>query len=235
MDSLPLKFIQAPSDFPDIHSALQEPDGLLAFSDCLTTELVLAAYNRGIFPWFSADQPILWWSPSTRAILIPDEIRIRKSLRQSIRQKGYSVTINTAFVEVIKSCANITRKDQQDTWITEEMIAVYSELHKQGKAHSIEAWHQGKLVGGLYGIYANGMFCGESMFSVKTDASKICLVALSQHAHALAISIIDCQIMNPHLLSLGATEITRKQFTHLFKKNCTELSKLDSDNLEILL
>lgn len=235
MNSLSLTYINKSCDFPSPDTALLDPDGLLGFGDDLNTELVLSAYSRGIFPWYSDEQPILWWSPSKRAVLTPANICIKKSLKQSIRKRNYCITINTNFNEVIQNCAQISRKGQQDTWITDEMLSVYSELHLLEKAHSIEAWYENELIGGLYGIYSNGIFCGESMFSLKTDASKMCLVALCQNAESLGIALIDCQIINPHLKSLGATEITRDQFLKQFNSDSKELIQPKLSILEIKL
>ncbi|MFK5951186.1 MAG: leucyl/phenylalanyl-tRNA--protein transferase [Methylococcales bacterium] len=211
-----LKFVEKTQDFPDISQALIEPDGLLAYSHSLSSKLLVYAYSQGIFPWYDKTQPILWWSPSTRAILMPDEIKFRKSLKQSIRKNNYTVTINKDFNSVIEKCASVKRAKQSDTWITQEMILHYQHLHQMGIAHSIECWQHQQLVGGLYGIYSQGLFCGESMFSEKTDASKSCLIALAQNAKSLGIKVIDCQIQNSFLQSMGVKEISRDDFLSYF-------------------
>ncbi len=233
MESKDLKFVEKPQDFPKVSDALIEPDGLLAFSNELSSNLLISAYQNGIFPWFTQQQPVLWWSPSVRAILVPAEIKLRKSLRQSIRKNKYTLSINRDFNRVIKNCATIKRPDQDDTWINQQMIEAYTELHTMGHAHSIECWKDEVLVGGLYGIFSQGIFCGESMFSKSTDASKVCLLGLAQNAEELGIHIIDCQMMNPYLESMGAKELSRKQFLNLLKQKFFKLSQPQKDVLSI--
>ncbi len=217
MDPPLLPLVEHPTDFPDVRDALVEPDGLLAVSRFLTHDLVFSAYERGIFPWFSEGEPVLWWAPSKRAILSTKEIKIRRSLKKRIRQSQFKVSINKAFEKVISLCSQVPRKEQQGTWITSDMIQTYTTLFNLKKAHSIEVWQNEKLVGGLYGIKLNGLFCGESMFSLVPDASKVCLVALCQHLNQLSYPFIDCQLMTPHLEFMGAVEITRDDFQELLK------------------
>jgi leucyl/phenylalanyl-tRNA--protein transferase len=230
-----LKFVEQVADFPEISHALLEPDGLLAYSFELSSELLIYAYSHAIFPWYDDSQPILWWSPSTRAILLPEEIKLRKSLKQSIRKHQFNVTINKDFNAVIEKCATVKRAKQSDTWITKEMISQYQQLHQAGFAHSIECWQNDKLVGGLYGVYSQGVFCGESMFSEKNDASKCCLLALAQNSKDLGVDIIDCQIQNPFLESMGVIEIPRSKFINFFSTSKERINLNNSTTLNIIL
>ncbi|MCZ4245908.1 leucyl/phenylalanyl-tRNA--protein transferase [Pedobacter punctiformis] len=192
--------------FPD--PALAEEDGLLAVGGDLSLERLLIAYSHGIFPWFSEGEPILWYSPHERCVIYPGKIKISKSMTKILNNEQFKVTVNTAFEEVIKNCANTVRKDQDGTWITDDMQKAYINLHKNGYAHSVEVWEKEKLVGGLYGIKVNRVFCGESMFSLVSNASKTALIYLSK----LNIDLIDCQLPNDHLMSMGAEMIDRKQY-----------------------
>ncbi|WP_100657075.1 leucyl/phenylalanyl-tRNA--protein transferase [Alteromonas flava] len=210
--------------FPPTELALQEPSGLLAFGGDLSVERLVQAYRKGIFPWFNIGEPILWWSPDPRAILSCDDFHCSKSLRKLIRQQRYQVTINKAFGEVIQHCASVPRMHSLDTaelsnhtWITQDMQAAYRRLHQNGYAHSVEVWDAGKLVGGLYGVGIGASFAGESMFHLAPNTSKLALAALVSHLKAHGISFIDCQIENPHLLSLGAESIPREQFLAMLK------------------
>ncbi|SEK92862.1 leucyl/phenylalanyl-tRNA--protein transferase [Halomonas daqiaonensis] len=198
-------------DFPPVASALCDPDGLLAVGGALTPEWLLAAYRRGIFPWFSDDQPILWWSPDPRMVLFPDEIRVRRSLAKRLRNAGFRVTANTAFERVMAECA-APRDGEPGTWITEEMREAYGRLHRLGAAHSVEVWRAGELVGGLYGLAMGPVFFGESMFSRQADASKVALVQLARAMAAGGGRLIDCQMHTEHLASLGARDIARTEF-----------------------
>lgn len=199
--------------FPDIDSALSEPDGLLAYGGDLSNERLLSAYSKGIFPWYSDDSPILWWSPSERGILKLTDFKCSKSLAKKIRQQRYTVTLNHAFEGVINACANVPRNDaMHGTWITDEMIDAYINLHQQGHAHSIEVWHQQQLVGGLYGVGLNNVFCGESMFHIETDCSKIATYYLVQWLKQHDFAFIDCQLVNPHLSTLGVKGVARDYF-----------------------
>lgn len=189
-------------------------DGLLAIGGDLSMERLLLAYNSGIFPWFEDDQPILWWSPNPRMVLFPEKFKVSKSLRKSLKSKKFKITFNQNFADVIKYCANATRKGQTGTWITKEMQKAYIALHKAGHAVSIEVWENDKLVGGLYGIDLprKKVFCGESMFSLVNDASKVAFYHLSEYLKTKDYKFIDCQIYNEHLESLGAEEIDRSIF-----------------------
>ncbi|MEC9483840.1 MAG: leucyl/phenylalanyl-tRNA--protein transferase [Halomonas sp.] len=200
-----------PIAFPPVESALDEPDGLLAAGGALTPDWLLAAYRRGIFPWFSEGQPILWWSPDPRLVLFPREIRIRCSLAKRLRNAGFEVTFDRDFRAVIQACATL-RADAEGTWITAPMQAAYVRLHELGHAHSVEVWRGDALVGGLYGVSLGRMFFGESMFSRENDASKVALVHLAEHLDAAGGGLIDCQMHTPHLVSLGARDIARTEF-----------------------
>lgn len=189
-------------------------DGLLAIGGNLSVERLLLAYNSGIFPWFEDDQPILWWSPDPRMVLFPDKFKVSKSLRQILQSGRFKITFNQNFAQVISNCANVLRKGQNGTWITQEMQEAYLLLHKSGHAISIEVWKNDELIGGLYGVDLpnKGIFCGESMFSLVSDASKVAFYHLSVYVKLRDYKLIDCQIYNPHLESLGAYEIPRKDF-----------------------
>ena len=198
--------------FPDVSEAGQ--DGLLAVGGDLSTERLLLAYRSGIFPWFNDGDPILWWSPQQRMVLFPDKLKVSKSLCRLINQQRFNVTENEAFSEVIQNCALMKRDGQAGTWITDEMLVAYQNLNKLGHAHSIEVWEHEKLVGGLYGIDLpeQKVFCGESMYSKVSNASKVALYYLTENLKSKGYLMIDCQVYNPHLESLGAEEISRKQF-----------------------
>ena len=197
--------------FPDVSTSLTEPDGLLIASELITAELVITAYTKGIFPWYSDDQPVLWWSPNPRCVLYPDKFHLSRSLRRTLNNNPFEIKTNTAFKEVMQACAK-PRADGEGTWITEKMLSVYCELHDRGFAHSIECWQQDILVGGIYGLVLGDIFFGESMFSRKKDASKVAM-------HYLCTSIkpflVDAQVYSEHLESLGAEEIKRSDFTDI--------------------
>ncbi|WP_332672518.1 leucyl/phenylalanyl-tRNA--protein transferase [Aromatoleum sp.] len=197
--------------FPPVESALSEPNGLLAVGGNLSPDWLLAAYRRGIFPWYSADQPILWWSPDPRLVLCPPKMRISRSLRRTLRQGRFEVRFDTAFRAVVASCA-APRGTDPGTWITAEMQEAYQRLHELGYAHSVESWAGDELVGGLYGIALGRAFFGESMFSRRPDASKVALAHLANHLKQQDFAVIDCQMTTPHLLSLGAEEMSRREF-----------------------
>ena len=188
---------------------LAEPDGLLAVGGDLSTPRLLLAYQNGIFPWYSDDTPILWYSPHERFVLYPQELKISKSMRQVLRSGKFKVTTNTCFAEVIKACSVVPREDQDGTWITDDMQAAYIKLHQDGYAHSVEVWEQNELVGGLYGIWVGEVFCGESMFSRVSNASKTALIYLCQTNR---FKLIDCQVHTSHLESMGARMISREQY-----------------------
>jgi leucyl/phenylalanyl-tRNA--protein transferase len=197
--------------FPDTHLAETEPNGLLAVGGDLSQERVLHAYRRGIFPWYSPGQPILWWSPAPRMVLYPDEFHVSRSLRKTLRRTPLRISVNQAFAEVIKACA-APRDFNGGGWLLPEMIASYMRLHQAGYAHSVEVWENHRLVGGLYGVAIGRIFFGESMFSRRPDASKVALAQLTELALAQPYDLIDCQIYTKHLASLGAREIPRDDF-----------------------
>ncbi|CAK8711545.1 Leucyl/phenylalanyl-tRNA--protein transferase [Candidatus Electronema halotolerans] len=195
---------------------LAEPDGLLAVGGDLSPARLLAAYQQGIFPWYSGKEPILWWSPAPRLVLRPEEFHLPKRLARTIRQQVFQVCADTAFAEVITACAVV--RAETGTWITQEMEQAYIRLHELGFAHSIECRFEGQLVGGLYGLCLDKMFFGESMFSRKTDASKVALAALVSHARQIGIQAIDCQMTTAHLLRFGSRELNRQDFSELLDR-----------------
>lgn len=209
----PLTLLQPedpPEDFPDPGQALTSPNGLLALGGDLSPRRLLAAYRRGIFPWYEDGQPIMWWSPDPRAILLPDELHVSRSLRRTLRSGPYTVSADHDFSGVITACAET--RALQGTWITAEMRAAYLQLHELGHAHSIETWLGDRLVGGIYGIAIGRVFFGESMFSTRSDASKVALVALMRQLTARGFGLLDCQIETGHLNSLGSRLIERREF-----------------------
>ncbi len=207
-----------PQAFPSVDTALDEPAGLLAAGGDLRPQRLLAAYRRGIFPWYSPGQPILWWCPDPREVLLPAEFRRTRSLVKRERNAGFEVRENTAFEAVIDACAALREIDGGGTWITVEMRDAYLELHRLGFAHSIETWHHDELVGGLYGIKLGGVFFGESMFSRESDASKVALSGLIRRAAAHGIELIDCQMPTRHLGSLGSRPMPRSEFLALLER-----------------
>tara|TARA_B100000686_G_scaffold334765_1_gene402464 strand:+ start:352 stop:1050 length:699 start_codon:yes stop_codon:yes gene_type:complete len=204
--------------FPPLEDALVEPNGLLAAGGDLSPERMIMAYRCGIFPWFNENDPILWWSPDPRMVLFPNEFKISRSLSKTLRKKNYEIKVDSAFKDVIRSCA-APRKKQSGTWIHSDMIKAYITLHKMGLAHSVETWIDGKLVGGLYGISHGKIFFGESMFSQIDNASKIAFSYLVKQLEHWGYFIIDCQIKTPHLASFGAREIPRKEFSRILEKS----------------
>ena len=201
--------------FPDVEKA--DDDGLLAVGGDLSPERLLLAYKNGIFPWFNEDSMILWWSPDPRMVLFPSKIKISKSMAQVIKSNKFRITWNTQFEEVVNACSAIKRKGQAGTWITPEMKSAYLKLHQMGIAKSIEVWENDNLVGGLYGIDLGNVFCGESMFSRKSNASKFAFISLAKELKQKEYKLIDCQVYTAHLESLGAEEIPRKQFIKILK------------------
>tara|TARA_R110001592_G_scaffold15337_5_gene67054 strand:+ start:2875 stop:3504 length:630 start_codon:yes stop_codon:yes gene_type:complete len=199
--------------FPDYKYATKE--GIIALGGDLSWERLLYAYKNGIFPWFSEDDPIVWYCPSKRMVLFPDELKVSKSMRKIINKNEFIITENKVFEEVIYNCKNIDRNDGLGTWITDDMQQAYINLHNKGIAKSIEVWFDDKLVGGLYGLEINGIFCGESMFSHMSNASKIAFIYLAKSTH---YKLIDCQVYNNHLASLGAREIERDLFLEILKE-----------------
>jgi leucyl/phenylalanyl-tRNA--protein transferase len=220
-----------PDRFPPVTQALLEPDGLLCAGGDLRPARLLAAYRRGIFPWFAPGQPILWWSPDPRMVLFPHELKVARSLRKTLRQQRFRVTRDTCFDTVMAQCGASGTRAADGTWISPEMVTAYGELHRQGHAHSVEVWldderdtptnsdhgtasppHTGQLVGGLYGLLLGRIFFGESMFSTTTDASKVALHTLVQWLLQRNVELIDCQVASDHLFSLGARLIPRAEF-----------------------
>ncbi len=207
---------------PDVSHALTEPDGLLAIGGVLNPDLLLDVYRKGIFPWYGEGQPVMWWSPDPRCVLFPDDFRISRSLKKSLRKADYNVTFDQAFSDVVRSCAE-PRPASPETWITQSIIKNYQLLHESGHAHSVECWHGETLVGGLYGIAIGKIFFGESMFSHTADASKICLAHLVHLVKRLEYVLIDCQVTSEHLKSLGAKLIPRKDFSDILTLSCGEI------------
>lgn len=198
-------------DFPSVENALEDPNGLLAVGGDLSKERILAAYRRGIFPWYEESQPILWWSPQPRTILYPEQIYVNRSLRKALRRGDYSVSFDMAFNAVLDGCAALSPK-RPGTWITDDMRAAYLSLHNDGWAHSVEVWRDDILIGGLYGMGIGKLFFGESMFSREANASKIALVHLCGQLQEWGYPLIDCQVGNDYLDSMGAQEINRDKF-----------------------
>ncbi len=206
-------------NFPPVELACREPNGLLAIGGDLSVTRLRAAYQQGIFPWFNEDQPILWWSPDPRAVLFPGHIKISKSFRKFLNKQEYTVTFDTCFRRIIAACAE-PRAKQAGTWILPELIDAYEQLHQQGYAHSVECWCEAELVGGLYGVAVGQIFCGESMFCRRSNASKVALLALSDELIRRGFVLIDCQQDSEHLRSLGSELIPRHNFTELLKQYC---------------
>lgn len=196
--------------FPPVHLANEY--GMLAVGGDLSEERLLLAYQSGIFPWFSEGEPIIWYSPNPRMILFPKKIKISKSMRQLLKKEKFKVTFNQNFKQVIANCKTVKRKEQEGTWITNEMEKAYINLHQKGIAKSVEVWQESKLVGGLYGVDLKTVFCGESMFSKVSNASKIAFIYLAKKLEKEKYQLIDCQVYNSHLKSLGAEEISRQKF-----------------------
>jgi len=197
---------------------LAEPDGLLAIGGDLSPARLLTAYRQGIFPWYSVGEPILWWSPSPRLVLFPEQFHLPRRLGRTIRKQVFQVTGDTAFADVIASCASLRKESGEGTWITEEMKNAYIHLHDLGFAHSVECWFKGELAGGLYGVCLDRVFFGESMFSRKTDASKVALATLVNHAEDIGIRAIDCQMTTAHLLRFGARELEGGDFQEMLEQ-----------------
>jgi leucyl/phenylalanyl-tRNA--protein transferase len=207
-----------PADrFPPLEQALADPDGLLAAGGTLDAERLIDAYRQGIFPWSSEGQPLLWWSPDPRMVLFADEFRVSRSLRKRIREGLFEIRVDTAFDDVMAACAE-PREGQAGTWITEAMRRAYGDLHRRGYAHSVEAWRDGHLAGGLYGVALGRVFFGESMFARETDASKVALAHLVAVLRERGVPIIDCQQQTSHLASLGARPIPRAEFAAILRE-----------------
>jgi leucyl/phenylalanyl-tRNA---protein transferase len=202
-----LTWLEAGDGFPPVEAALKEPNGLLAAGGDLSPPRLLEAYRRGIFPWFSGDEPLLWWAPDPRMVLYCDELKVSRSLDKNLRNKGYETRVDTAFKQVLEGCSS-----RRQTWLGPQMREAYLGLHRAGHAHSFETWLEGDLVGGLYGVAIGRMFYGESMFARATDASKVALVRLVGLLKEKGFPLIDCQVHTPLLASLGAREIPRRSF-----------------------
>jgi leucyl/phenylalanyl-tRNA---protein transferase len=209
---LPIFALDRSVNFPPVH--LSEPDGLLAIGGDLSKERLLAAYRMGIFPWYEGPE-ILWWCPDPRFVVFPAELKVSKSMKALIKKGSFAFTVNTAFGEVITNCRGVSRRGQDGTWISEDVLKAYARLHVDGYAHSAETWLDGKLVGGLYGIRLGNVFFGESMFSLVSNASKFAFISYVEHLQAQGVAIIDCQVYTEHLESLGARMIPRADFVQL--------------------
>ena len=207
-----IPWLESVDAFPPLEQALIEPNGLLCAGGDLSAQRLLLAYRQGIFPWYSVGEPILWWSPDPRMVLVPSEFKISRSLQRTLRAGTYQIQLDSNFPAVMRFCAQTPRNGQVGTWITAEIQEAYGKLHKLGFAHSVETWMNGKLVGGLYGLAIGKMFYGESMFSHATDASKLALAHLTRFLTEQGFGLIDCQMNTPHLASLGAREIPRSEF-----------------------
>ena len=213
-----IPWLEPGDPFPPVDTALRDPDGLLAAGLELTPQRILDAYRQGIFPWFSEGQPVLWWSPDPRMVLVPSEIRVTPSMRKVLRNRPYEVRCDTAFEAVMRACAE-PREGQAGTWISDHMIAAYGARHMQGWAHSVETWVDGELAGGLYGLALGKMFYGESMFSRARDTSKIALVHLARYLESQGYALIDCQMNTAHLASMGGREIARSEFCRVLSQS----------------
>lgn len=220
-----LPWLDESPHFPHPSTALEEPDGLLAAGGDLSPQRLISAYSQGIFPWYSAGEPIMWWSPNPRTVIFPDHIHISRSLKKHIKRQDFSLSFDHAFTQVIQACSE-PRMNQPDTWITGEMKAAYIHLHDLGYAHSIEYWGKNTkepnsplLLGGLYGIAIGSCFFGESMFSRVSNASKVVITALAATLHQWGFQILDCQVSSEHLYTLGAEDINRDTFLQLLKDN----------------
>jgi len=220
---MPVFLLTDKIEFPPPHLASKE--GLLAIGGDLSRERLLLAYRMGIFPWFSDDEPILWWSPDPRLVLYPNEIKISKTLKKIMKKGLFKVTMDSAFVQVINQCAQIRIQNNQGTWILEDMIDAYCKLHESGFAHSVEAWYQGELAGGLYGVSLGNCFFGESMFTRISNASNVALVTLVEYLNTLSFDIIDCQLTTEHLLRFGAKEIPRAAFLNQLEESLKASTK----------
>lgn len=214
--------------FPNVENA--DKEGLLAIGGNLSPERLILAYRNGIFPWFNEKSPILWWSPDPRMVLFPEEVRISKSMRQLIKKGTFRISWNTRFKEVLEACSTIARKDQEGTWITPEMKKAYMRLHQIGMAKSLEVWENNILVGGLYGVDLGDVFCGESMFSNTSNASKYAFIHLAHELGKKGYRVIDCQVYNSHLANLGAREIPRKEFIGILKGDNKKINKEHDQN-----
>ena len=212
-----IPWLSPDSRLPQIEQATTHPNGLLAAGGDLSVARLLEAYRQGIFPWFNAGQPILWWSPDPRMVLFPAELKVSRSLAKTLRKSRFEVRADTVFRDVIQNCG-MPRRDQDGTWITAPMVEAYCELHRAGVAHSVETWLDGELVGGLYGVALGRAFFGESMFTCAADASKVALVTLVRQLERWGFGMVDCQMNTSHLASFGAREIPRADFTRRLRE-----------------
>jgi leucyl/phenylalanyl-tRNA--protein transferase len=209
----------SPDAFPPVDQAFTEPDGLLAAGGDLSADRLLYAYRHGIFPWYDDGQPILWWSPDPRCVLIPQEFHLARRLRRALRSSGFEVSFNSAFDEVIEACSE-HREGQSGTWITAGMKKAFKAMHRDGFAHSVDVWRGGVLIGGLYGLSIGRVFFGESMFSRESNASKAAMLALCGELAERQFELLDCQVDSPHLSSLGAKLIPRPEFARILGNAC---------------
>jgi len=209
--------------FPDVELANEDPNGLLAIGGDLEINRLIFAYQNGIFPWYSSGEPILWWSPNPRSILLPRNLKISRSLRKTIRNGGFSITFDRCFTQIMQACA-APRDGDPRTWINTDMLTAYTALHHNGYAHSVECWQNNKLVGGLYGVAIDRVFFGESMFTRVSNASKVAFVFLVKQLEKWGFALIDCQMQTAHLDSLGAINILRTEFIALLKTNCCDIT-----------
>jgi leucyl/phenylalanyl-tRNA--protein transferase len=224
---LPVLLDEIEPQFPSTQLALEDPNGLLAVGGNLSEATLLDAYSKGIFPWFTENDPLLWWSPSPRMALRPADAHFGRSLIKLAKKRPFTVTVNRAFSQVIQACAQIPREGQDGTWITTDMIAAYQHLHRRGYAHSIECWHDRQLVGGLYGIAIGRVFFGESMFSRMSGASKIAFASLCVQLNKWGFELIDCQVYTEHLASFGAEELERDEFERRIASAVSRSEKFD--------
>lgn len=226
----------SPTDpFPPTAQALDDPNGLLAAGADLSPARLLDAYTRGIFPWYSEGEPILWWSPTPRCVFLPHQFHASRSLQKRWRSQQYRITLNHAFTEVMYACATVGERARQGTWISPDMQAAYTAMHQLGWAHSLEVWRDETLIGGLYGLAIGRAFFGESMFSYQSDGSKLSLWKLQQSLDALGFLLIDCQVENPHLLSLGAQCLPREAFNTLLSRAILAPTPVDQSEWAFVL
>jgi len=209
-----LPYLSENCPFPEVGVALSEPNGLLAAGGDLSSERLIQAYSHGIFPWYSPGEPILWWSPDPRTVFFIEQFKVHKSVPKTLRNQSLRISLNESFEKVLTECAR-PRGKENGTWITQEMIAAYTKLHHEGHAHSLEVWQEEQLVGGIYGVASGRVFCGESMFSRISNASKIALSCLARLLMQHRFQLIDCQMENPHLMKLGASNISRQQYLEI--------------------
>ena len=222
------------TNFPATHEALTHPDGLLAVGGDLSIDRLVHAYQKGIFPWYSEGQPILWWAPNPRMVLSPKDLHIGRTLKKLSKKKRFTITVDKDFERVMRLCADVPRNGESGTWITDEMLLAYTQLHTLGYAHSVETWHEGELVGGLYGVTLDKVFFGESMFSKMSGASKMAFATLVLQLKLWQFAVVDCQIYTEYLKTFGAQEINRNTFENLLDENIRTLQPTDWKNAWIM-